>query len=94
MEEEYRAEAELLKALAHPVRLEIVHGLLCCGCRNVGCMVSHTGQSQSCVSQHLARLKAAGVVKAERAGNEVYSDIDDARVPKLLCALFPKEGEK
>ena len=43
---------------------------------------------------NLARLKAAGVVKAERAGNEVYYEIDDARVPKLLCALFPKEGEK
>ena len=94
MGEQYRAEAELLKALAHPVRLEIVHDLLCCGCRNVGCMVAHTGQSQSCVSQNLARLKAAGVVKAERAGNEVYYEIDDPRVPKLLCTLFQKEGKE
>lgn len=94
MEEQYRAEAELLKALAHPVRLEIVHNLLCCGCRNVGCMVTHTGQSQSCVSQNLARLKAAGIVKAERSGNEVYYEIDDPRIPGLLLALFPKERKE
>lgn len=55
-------------------------------------MVSHTGQSQSCVSQHLARLKAAGVVKAERSGNEVYYDLDDPRVAGLLRALFREEG--
>ena len=93
MEERYSEEAELLKALAHPLRLEIVHGLMCCGCRNVGCMVSHTGHSQSCVSQHLARLKAAGVVRAERSGNEVYYALDDPRVPGLLQALFPEEAQ-
>ena len=27
-------------------------------------MEANTGQSQSCISQHLMRLKAAGVVKA------------------------------
>lgn len=93
MEEAYTQEAELLKAIAHPVRLEIVHGLLTCGCRNVGCMAAHTGQSQSCVSQHLARLKAAGVVRAERSGNEVYYDLDDPRVAGLLYALFQEEAK-
>ena len=56
----YEEKAELLKALAHPLRLRIVRGLLKCGCRNVGCMEANTGQSQSCISQHLMRLKAAG----------------------------------
>ena len=32
----YEEKAELLKALAHPLRLRIVRGLLKCGCRNVG----------------------------------------------------------
>ncbi|MDD5937559.1 MAG: metalloregulator ArsR/SmtB family transcription factor [Clostridiales bacterium] len=91
MEEQFQAEAELLKALAHPVRLEIVCGLLCCGCRNVGCMAVHTGQSQSCISQHLAKLKAAGVVKAERSGNEVYYELAEPKVEALLKALLPAE---
>ena len=52
-------------------------GLLINGCRNVGCMEANTGQSQSCISQHLMRLKAAGVVRAARAGNEVYYEVAD-----------------
>ena len=30
----YAEKAELLKALAHPLRLQIVRGLLVCGCRS------------------------------------------------------------
>lgn len=39
----YAGNAELLKALAHPLRLRLVRGLLECGCRNVGCMEANTG---------------------------------------------------
>ena len=34
---DYEERAALLKALSNPVRLQIVHGLLMSGCRNVGC---------------------------------------------------------
>ena len=53
-EEQYEEKAELLKVLAHPVRLRIVRGLLKEGCRNVSCMERYLGQSQSIISQHLA----------------------------------------
>ena len=86
-------EAELLKALAHPVRLQIVRGLLECGCRNVNCIVGHTGMSQSCISQHLAKLKAAGVVRCERSGNENYYELDDSRAAGIVQAIFPKEEQ-
>ena len=68
----YEAQAALLKALAHPLRLEIMHSLLRDGCRNVSCIEQHTGVSQSCISQHLQKLRAAGMVISERSGNEVY----------------------
>ena len=85
----YEEKAALLKALSHPVRLQIVRGLLRCGCRNVGCMEANVGQSQSCISQHLMRLKAAGIVKASRSGNEVYYEVDDrAGVKAVIAALF------
>jgi len=61
---DYDHQAELLKALANPTRLKIVHSLLSTGCRNVGCMERGTGVSQSCISQLLQKLKAAGVVAA------------------------------
>ena len=82
----YEEKAELLKALAHPLRLRI--------CRNVGCMEANTGQSQSCISQHLMRLKAAGVVKAARSGNEVYYEIANPEVAAVLSALFGDREEE
>ena len=44
---DYAEEAMLLKALAHPIRLQIVHGLLTEGCHNVRCIENRTGVSQS-----------------------------------------------
>ncbi len=92
--ERYEEKAELLKALSHPLRLRIVRGLLRSGCRNVSCMEANCGQSQSCISQHLARLKAAGVVKAARSGNEVYYEIADRQVAAVVAALFGDREEE
>ena len=90
----YVRKAELLKALSHPLRLRIVRGLLVNGCRNVGCMEAKTGQSQSCISQHLMRLKAAGIVKAERSGNEVYYEVADPEAAAVVAALFGDREEE
>ena len=96
MEEQidYEERASLLKALSNPIRLQIVHGLLISGCHNVGCMEASTGMSQSCISQHLMRLKAAGVVKAARSGNEVYYEIANPEVAAVLSALFGDREEE
>ena len=88
---DYRERAALLKALSNPVRLEIVHGLLQQGRRNVGCMERNTGMSQSCISQHLQKLRAAGIVTATRAGNEVYYRAASPEVAQLLAALLGDE---
>ena len=89
---DYETRAELLKALAHPVRLQIVHGLLKSGCHNVRCMEAHIGTSQSCVSQHLQKLRAAGIVSAERVGNEVFYRAG-AKAAELVAALMEEEAE-
>ena len=65
----YEEKAELLKALAHPVRLRIVRGLLTTGCHNVGCMEANIGQSQSCISQH-DREHIAAIVAALFGGRK------------------------
>ncbi len=87
----YEERAALLKALSNPVRLQIVHGLLRQGCRNVSCMEKRTGMSQSCISQHLQKLRAAGIVTAERSGNEVYYRTANREVAALLAALLGEE---
>ena len=91
--QDYEEKTQLLKALGHPLRLQIVHGLLRCGCRNVSCMEEGTGQSQSCISQHLMKLKSAGVVKAARSGNEVYYEVADPAVADVVAALFGEARE-
>ena len=88
----YAQQAELLKALANPTRLQIVHNLFLTGCHNVSCMERGTGMSQSCISQHLQKLKAAGVVTAERSGTEVYYKAASRKVAGLVAALFDEEA--
>lgn len=94
MDLEFDRRAELLKALANPTRLQIVHNLLNMGCHNVGCMERATGMSQSCISQHLQKLKAAGVVSAERSGNEVYYKAVSPEAARLVAALFQEEADR
>lgn len=90
-EEHYEGHSQLLKALAHPIRLQIVHGLLRNGCRNVRCMEAGTGQSQSTISQHLMRLKAAGVLQSHRVGNEMYYEVSNKAAAQVVAALFGDE---
>ena len=95
MEEQidYEERASLLKALSNPIRLQIVHGLLISGCHNVGCMEASTGMSQSCISQHLQKLRAANVVTAERSGNEVYYQVASREVASLVSDLLGEEAD-
>ena len=90
---DYTAKASLLKALSNPVRLQIVHSLLRSGCHNVSCMEQSTGMSQSCISQHLQKLRSAGIVAAERSGNEVYYRAASEDVARLVAALLGEEAE-
>lgn len=90
---DYEEQAILLKALAHPVRLQIVHGLLTDGCHNVRCMEGKTGASQSSISQHLQRLRSVGVVRTERVGNEVYYRVSSRKIAALMAALLGEEAE-
>ncbi|MFC2286676.1 MAG: ArsR/SmtB family transcription factor [Selenomonas sp.] len=83
--------AEMLKALSHPVRLCIVRGLWQSG----GCNVAHMQQCleapQSTISQHLAKLRAVGIIEGERNGLEVVYRLKSRAVEQLLEGLFCKE---
>lgn len=80
-------QAELLKAISHPVRLCIVNGLL----SEQGCNVSKIhgclNIPQSTVSQHLAKLKSAGVVEGRRDGVEVLYYVVNEDVIKVINSL-------
>ncbi|HEX8939159.1 MAG TPA: metalloregulator ArsR/SmtB family transcription factor [Candidatus Limnocylindrales bacterium] len=82
MDEIFSLQAEVLKTLASPRRLEIIHRLADGPCE-VSRLAEEIGISQPNVSQHLAVMRAAGVVEAERDGREVRYRLTD---PQILAA--------
>lgn len=84
----YTEVAELLKVLGHPARLCIVKGLI----TNEGCNVSFMQNClnipQSTVSQHLSKLKAAGIIEGERSGLEIKYKVVNEDAIKIINALL------
>ena len=81
--------ARFLKSIAHRDRLKVLCGLLH-GEQTVATIEDQVGASQSAVSQHLARLKAEGVVAARRDGRQIYYSISDPMVRDLIGLLYQR----
>ena len=86
MDEIYRLQAEVLRTLASPTRLEILHRLAAGPCE-VGRLADELGLGQPNVSQHLAVLRAAGVVESERGGRAVRYRLADDDV-MVACGIM------
>lgn len=82
--------AELLKVIAHPVRLCIIKGLISKGSCNVGYMQNCLELPQSTISTHLSKLRARGIIEGERNGLEVNYKVKDERVIKIINSIFEK----
>lgn len=87
-DKQYSEYAELLKVLAHPVRLCIVKGLLEKGECNVTYMQSCMDVPQSTVSQHIQKLKSAGVIEGRRDGLEIHYKVCNEKAAKIIQDLF------
>lgn len=75
-----------LRTLAHPERLRIVE-LLESRSLSVGDITAALGRPQATVSQHLMRLRAHGLVRAERRGREVRYAIAQAGCLSILGCI-------
>jgi len=83
--ERLEQKADILKAIAHPVRLCILRGLSKTGPSNVGRMQTCLEIPQATVSQHLAKMKAVGIIRGKRKGTQViYSLTNVGDVDKLV----------
>jgi len=85
--EQMTEKAESLKAIAHPIRLCIVNGLINDPGCNVTKIQSCLDLPQSTISQHLAKLRTAGIVDARRSGLEVNYYVVDERIIKIVKVL-------
>ena len=79
--------AEVLKAVAHPVRLQIIELLetkeMC-----VGDIVTALGGKQAITSQQLNMMKDKGVLNCRRDGVKIYYRIENKNVIKLLNCIY------
>jgi DNA-binding transcriptional ArsR family regulator len=79
---------DTLKMLADPTRLRIVWALLH-GEHSVGRLAEHVAAQPASVSQHLAKLRLARLVRTRRDGTHVYYMIENDHIRRLVTeALF------
>ncbi len=75
--------AEIFAALGDPTRARVVYALTRAE-QSVNALAELAAASPSAVSHHLARLRRIRLVKARRAGNQVFYSVDDAHVGRLF----------
>ena len=79
--------AEILQTLANGRRLFVLCQLQALGEANVTTLAAAARLSQSALSQHLAKLRAEGLVTFRREGQTLWYRIADPRVEELLATL-------
>ena len=77
---------KILKALADPVRLDLLKAL-CCEQLTVGELVGRSRLSQPAISHHLRILKEAGLVDATKDGTRVFYSLRKACLENVCCCL-------
>lgn len=82
-----RHAAEVLKAVAHPLRLQIVE-VLARGELSVGEIVEAVGEKQAITSQQLNLMKDKGVLVSRREGARVYYRVENPNVTRVLGCVY------
>lgn len=85
--EELQVASELLRALSHPLRLQILDYIDKSKQVNVNKIYNALKLEQSITSQHLRILRLTGLVTTERDGKMIYYTIDYDRMAQVVKAL-------
>ncbi|MGH3836008.1 MAG: ArsR/SmtB family transcription factor [Pseudonocardiaceae bacterium] len=87
-DEQVNLAAETFRLLADPTRIKVLWALLQDE-SSVACLAELAGAAPTAVSQHLAKLRLAGLVTGRREGTFVYYSAANNHVQGLLSqALF------
>ena len=92
--EKLNYSCNLMRALAHPLRLKILEFIDQKGETNVNKIYHQLHIEQSITSQHLKILRLAGVVVGRREGKKVYYKINYPVVEKASKAVDRFLGKK
>ena len=96
--QDVRRAAGIFKVLSHPSRLRLVCRLFDGRSTTQKELVDELGWPQSSVARHLAELRGAGLVTANRNGSEVLLEIASPVAGQLMSAVcdwvHPETGER
>lgn len=84
----YEKNAEVLKILAHPIRIKILKELITRGACSVNQIVDILGVPQSTVSQHLSKMKSQKLIMNDRKGLEVYYSAQNKTINSVVKILL------
>ncbi len=84
--EDVTLTANVLKAMAHPLRWKILCSL---GDKelSVGEIVERAGTSQSNISQHLEQLRNKNIVRSRRDANRIFYSVRNDELLKLIGTM-------
>jgi DNA-binding transcriptional ArsR family regulator/YHS domain-containing protein len=82
----FQLHSDLLKAMSHPKRLEIIH-LLRDQKLSVGQIQTMLDLPQANLSQHLMILREAEIVSTTREGKQIYYQLSHSNIIKASDAL-------
>lgn len=85
--EKLQVSSEILRALAHPLRMKILEFIDKHKTINVNKIYNTLKLEQSITSQHLRILRIAGIVVTKREGKFIHYSIDYPKVANVLKAL-------
>jgi DNA-binding transcriptional ArsR family regulator len=77
-----------LRLLADPTRLKVLCALVQ-GESDVACLAELAGAGVGTVSQHLAKLRLAGIVRPERHGQHMVYELIDPGIRDLVRSVLP-----
>ena len=87
LKEKIQESSELLRALTHPLRMQIMEYIDSQDCISVNKIYSTLNLEQSITSQHLRILRNAGVVETKRDGKFIYYSINYDKVAAAMKAI-------
>jgi len=86
-QEKLNISAEILRALAHPLRIKILDYIDKNEGINVNVIYKNLALEQSITSQHLRIMREAGVLHATKEGKFIYYKIDYLTVSRAVQAV-------
>jgi len=96
--DELRSATDILKALAEPVRQDILMMFMLHKRLNVSQVVERSELSRPAISHHLKVLKQAGIVTSRKEATEVYYSLAEqdsvvSKLRRLLAAVTELEQD-